>query len=259
MESRGYYDEKRWDELKDLSQSTDKATSLRLILEGLGINISQDQKKQDDKKHEAEEASGQSNLDHEGGNETEDHSEGEETSETPNQGQTEGNESGEEIVNQSPSQEEEEREVQAEEVVPLRRSTRIRKDPSNWVNTRVYFNAQAVEHPSQAVCTFAEFPEEHCTFMVSLDESFVPRTYEEAMKHDLWKESVGDEADAMIRNDTWYESELPKGKKAVSSRWIFTIKYLANGKVDRRKTRLVARGFTQTYGEDYIDTFAPVA
>jgi len=259
MESRGYYDEKRWDELKDLSQSTDKATSLRLILEGLGINISQDQKKQDDKKHEAEEASGQSNLDHEGGNETEDHSEGEEASETPNQGQTEGNESGEEIVNQSPSQEEEEREVQAEEVVPLRRSTRIRKDPSNWVNTRVYFNAQAVEHPSQAVCTFAEFPEEHCTFMVSLDESFVPRTYEEAMEHDLWKESVGDEADAMIRNDTWYESELPKGKKAVSSRWIFTIKYLANGKVDRRKTRLVARGFTQTYGEDYIDTFAPVA
>src|SRR5690606_15418987 len=157
------------------------------------------------------------------------------------------------------SQEEEEREVQAEEVVPLRRSTRRRKEPSNSVNPRVYFNAQAVEHPSQAVCTFAEFPEEHCTFMVSLDESFVPRTYEEAMEHDLWKESVGDEADAMIRNDTWYESELPKGKKAVSSRWIFTIKYLANGKVDRRKTRLVARGFTQTYGEDYIDTFAPVA
>ena len=63
----------------------------------------------------------------------------------------------------------------------------------------------------------------------------------------------------MIKNDTWYESELPKGKRAVSCKWIFTIKYLPNGKIDRRKTRLVARGFTQTYGEDYIDTFAPVA
>src|SRR5690606_25740074 len=76
MESRGYYDEKRWDELKDLSQSNDKATSLRLILEGLGINIPQDQKKQDNKEHEAEEENRQSNLDHEGGNENGDHSEG---------------------------------------------------------------------------------------------------------------------------------------------------------------------------------------
>ena len=141
----------------------------------------------------------------------------------------------------------------------MRRSTRIKRDPSNWVNTRVYYNAQAVEHPSQAVCSFAEFPEEHHAFMISLDESYVPRTYEEAMLDKEWKESVGAEAGAMIKNDTWYESELPKGKRAVSSRWIFTIKYLANGQIDRKKTRLVARGFTQTYGEDYIDTFAPVA
>ena len=151
-------------------------------------------------------------------------------------------------------------EVQAEDQVQvLRRSTRIKRDASNWVNTRVYYNAQAVEHPSQAVCSFAEFPEEHMVFMCNLDENEIPRSYEEAMKHKVWRDSVGDERDAMIRNDTWYESELPKGKKAVSSRWIFTIKYLANGEIDRRKTRLVARGFTQTYGEDYIDTFAPVA
>ena len=57
---------------------------------------------------------------------------------------------------------------------------------------------------------------------------------------------------------TWYESEFPKGKKAVTSRVIFTIKYLRNRKINRRKSRLVARGFTQTYGEEYLVTFAPV-
>ncbi|KAL0641176.1 hypothetical protein Bca4012_102550 [Brassica carinata] len=212
-------------------------------------------------------------LDHEGGNESESgvqeqhqgdsgHHDQVVTQEVENFPQVSVDEQGEvhdqEEVSEAGT--EVQAEVQTEEQVqPLRRSTRIKRDPSNWVNTRVYYNAQAVEHPSQAVCSFAEFPEEHYAFMISLDESYVPRTYEEAMLDKEWKESVGAEAGAMIKNDTWYESELPKGKKAVSSRWIFTIKYLANGQIDRKKTRLVARGFTQTYGEDYIDTFAPVA
>lgn len=44
---------------------------------------------------------------------------------------------------------------EVEQTVKLRRNTRLRKDHSSWVNTRVYYNAQAVEHPSQAVCSFA--------------------------------------------------------------------------------------------------------
>ncbi|XP_019097477.1 PREDICTED: uncharacterized protein LOC109131238 [Camelina sativa] len=74
-----------------------------------------------------------------------------------------------------------------------------------------------------------------------------------------WLEAVDDETSAMIRNHTWDEADLPKGKKAVSSKWVFTIKYLSNGDVERYKARLVARGFTQTYGTDYTDMFAPVA
>ncbi|CAN6917953.1 unnamed protein product [Brassica oleracea] len=79
------------------------------------------------------------------------------------------------------------------------------------------------------------------------------------MEDDEWRKSVDDEMRAMEKNNTWYETELPKGKKAVTSRLIHTIKYLANGKPERKKTRLVARGYTQVYGEDYLDTFAPVA
>ncbi|KAL6347262.1 hypothetical protein AAG906_013698 [Vitis piasezkii] len=53
--------------------------------------------------------------------------------------------------------------------------------------------------------------------------------------------------------------ELPKGKKTVGCKWIFTIKYKADETIQRYKARLVAKEFTQTYGIDYQETFAPVA
>ncbi|WZZ44914.1 hypothetical protein YC2023_041173 [Brassica napus] len=274
VEEKGYYEEQIQEDLKDLT--SDRAATLRIILEGLGINMDQGQQEVRGTtpipNHQT------SNLEHEGGNGTEtqtqsheessgshdqavesnDQQEGAEASQLRDEG-AEASQPREEAREESTREDVQDMELPAQEGPVLRRSTRLRKDPSSWVNTRVYYNAQAVKHPTQAVCSFSQYPEAHCAFMVNLDENHIPRSYEEAMEDKEWKESVGAEAGAMIKNDTWFESELPKGKKAVSSRWIFTIKYKADGQIERKKTRLVARGFTQTYGEDYIETFAPVA
>ena len=61
------------------------------------------------------------------------------------------------------------------------------------------------------------------------------------------------------KNGTWEIVELSRDKKTVGCKWVFTIKYQANGSIDRYKARLVAKGFTQTYKIDYQETFAPVA
>ena len=79
--------------------------------------------------------------------------------------------------------------------------------------------------------------------MVNLDENYILRSYEEVMEDKEWKELVGVEVGVMIKNDIWYESELLKGKKVVISRWIFIIKYKVDGSIERKKIRLVVRGF----------------
>ena len=50
-----------------------------------------------------------------------------------------------------------------------------------------------------------------------------------------------------------------KEKKSVGCKWIFTIKYKADGSLERNNARLIAKGYTQTYGIDYQETFASVA
>jgi histone deacetylase 1/2 len=59
-----------------------------------------------------------------------------------------------------------------------------------------------------------------------------------------------EEYDSLMTNNTWTLVPLSAGRKPVSWKWVFKIKQGANGEVERYKARLVARGFTQTYGVD---------
>ena len=65
--------------------------------------------------------------------------------------------------------------------------------------------------------------------------------------------------DALSKNHTWDLVTLPPRKSMVSCKWICKIKTSFNGSIERYKARLVAKGFTQEYGIDYKETFAPVA
>ncbi|CAI7780524.1 unnamed protein product [Closterium sp. NIES-54] len=73
-----------------------------------------------------------------------------------------------------------------------------------------------------------------------------------------WKQSVKEEYDSLLENETWELCELPPGKKAISSKLIFRHKYGPDGELTCYKSRLVAKGFQQTKGKDFDEIFAPV-
>jgi hypothetical protein len=50
----------------------------------------------------------------------------------------------------------------------------------------------------------------------------------------------------------------PINVNIVTSRWVMDVKYQVNRRIERFKTRLVARGFTQIYKIDFDEIFAPI-
>lgn len=112
------------------------------------------------------------------------------------------------------------------------------------------------------ISSFVSYLNLHPTYqaaILSYSLEIEPKNFKEAIASLKWTKAMDVELQAMELNRTWSVVELPPGKNVVGCKWVFTIKYLSDGTVERYKARLVAKGFTQQEGVDYFETFSPVA
>jgi hypothetical protein len=74
-----------------------------------------------------------------------------------------------------------------------------------------------------------------------------------------WADAMIEEYQSIIKNEVWEIVPRPKSKYVVSSKWLFKIKHVIDGSIEKYKERFIACGFSQKEGIDYEETFAPIA
>ena len=86
-----------------------------------------------------------------------------------------------------------------------------------------------------------------------------PSSFEEGVQEPTWVDAMVEKYDSIVRNSAREIIPRPVGKSVVGSRWIYKVKQVVDGSIEKYKERFVSWGFSQIEGIDYEETFAPVA
>ena len=89
-------------------------------------------------------------------------------------------------------------------------------------------------------------PNRFCSYMAMVANivDFEPSSYEEAASQQVWREAMQEEYSSIMKNDVWEVVPRPEGKSVVTSRWLYKVKHVADGSIEKFKARFVGRGFS---------------
>ena len=60
-----------------------------------------------------------------------------------------------------------------------------------------------------------------------------PSTFEEATSRQVWRDSMMEEYNSIIKNDVWEVVPRPEGKSVVTSKWLYKLNYVADGSIEK--------------------------
>jgi len=154
----------------------------------------------------------------------------------------------------------------------LRRSTRSRIAPTwlkDFIQPRSRTQQQdsshshsfhsVVVHPLLHTADLHYLSQDFVTSLLSVMHVAEPYSYSQAKESPEWTATMDKELEALEANGTWRLTALPPKARALTSKWVYRVKFRPDGSIERYKARLVIRGFQQIKDKDYKHTFSPVA
>ena len=86
---------------------------------------------------------------------------------------------------------------------------------------------------------------------------FEPRSVKDTLESEIQIEAMNEKIEQIEKNKTLVPR--PKDKNVIDIKWAFRNKLSEDGKVSRKKARLVCKGYSQEEGIDYGENFDPIA
>ncbi|XP_047249991.1 uncharacterized protein LOC124885787 [Capsicum annuum] len=117
----------------------------------------------------------------------------------------------------------------------------LHKEYSNGTNSDTAENYTSVANYQYYVGNFSALVE--------------PQYFSQAAADERWSQAMKLEVQALEDNNTWEIVDLPPGKNAIGSKWVYKIKYKANGDVERCIIALAASKGWCLYQMDMYNAF----
>ncbi|KAH9669584.1 hypothetical protein KPL70_021844 [Citrus sinensis] len=134
------------------------------------------------------------------------------------------------------------------------------KTPTTYGDSPLSFLNERTEERTRSLQDLYEVTERYDNLtLFCLFADCEPVNFQEAALDEKWRITMDEEIKAIVKNDTWELTTLPKSHKAIGVKWVYKTKRNAKGEIERHKARLVAKGYSQKAGIDYDEVFAPVA
>jgi hypothetical protein len=92
----------------------------------------------------------------------------------------------------------------------------------------------SVGNPRQAVRE-SKPPERFCNYIAMVSSIWESEcsTFEEATGRQVWRDAMMEEYNSIMKNDVWEVVPRPEGKSVVTSRWLYKLKHVANGSIEK--------------------------
>jgi hypothetical protein len=100
-------------------------------------------------------------------------------------------------------------------------------------------------YPISSYHTFNNLCHNHHAYTVSITHTTEPKSYSEACKIDCWQKAMNDELEALTKTGTWIMVDLPPQAKPIGSKWVYKVKYKADGTIERHRQDWLPKGITK--------------